>query len=75
MLITLLFLSDVLWLESTALLFGGAPLMSLLDMKFLTFVFSHLKATCGGHYDVLWLGSTNFLFGGSRLFSLLDRSF
>ena len=34
MLTTFLFLSDVLWLESTALLFGGAPLMSLLDMKF-----------------------------------------
>ena len=38
---TFLFLYDVLWLESTTLLFGGAPLMSLLDMKFL-FLASHI---------------------------------
>ena len=42
---------------------------------FETFVFSHLEATCGGHYDVLWLGSTNLLFGGARWMSLLDGSF
>ena len=38
---TFLFLYDVLWLESTTLLFGGDPLMSWLDMTFL-FLSSHI---------------------------------
>ena len=56
---TFLFLYDVLWLESTTLLFIGSPFMSLLDMMLLFF----LNTSCsihGGHYAVGWDGAVLF---------------
>ena len=52
---TFLFLYDVLWLKSTTLLFGGDPLMSLLDMTFL-FLSSHIFPIYGGYYAMGWDG-------------------